>query len=200
MTNKSFDTNIPYHIIYQGERGKLALETEGKQVHIRIPKELFTRLKVKCAYDGISIQEYVIDLIREKMGQNKAEKGSILIVDDEAIVRESLRDALKTNHSVAIAKTGEEAIEFLKKHDFDILIVDVRLPGKSGLEVVNEARSINPYIRSIVITAYPSVELSVQAMKQGAVDFVTKPVGIKELEKLVNENLLKKPPKRKESA
>ena len=176
------------------------MDTEGKQVHIRIPKELFTRLKVKCAFEGISIQEYVISLINDKMGQNKPVKGSILIVDDEAIVREALRDALKINHNVSIVKTGEEAIDLIKKHDFDILIVDVRLPGKSGLEVVNEARTINPYIRSIVITAYPSVELSVQAMKQGAVDFITKPVGINELEKLVNENLLKLPLKRKEPA
>jgi two-component system, NtrC family, response regulator AtoC len=173
------------------------MDVEGKQLHIRIPKELFTKLKVKCAYNGIPIQEYVIGLITESMGQKPAEKGSILIIDDEAVVRESLRDSLKDIHNVTIAETGEEALDLVKKQDFDILIVDVRLPGKSGLEVIKEVSELNPYIRSIVITAYPSVELSVQAMKQGAVDFIVKPVHIDDLEKLINENLLKRPLKRK---
>jgi len=169
---------------------------EGKQLHIRIPKELFTKLKVKCAYQGIPIQEYVVSLITESMGKKPSAKGSILIVDDEAVVRESLRDSFKDMHHVTAVETGEEALELVKKQDFDILIVDVRLPGKSGLEVVKEVREIRPYIKSIVITAYASVEMSVQAMKQGAVDFLVKPVRIDALEKLINENLLEKPLKR----
>ncbi len=173
------------------------MDTEEKQIHIRIPKDLFTRLKVRCAFDGISIQDYVIALITEKMGQKSGLKGSILIIDDEAVVRESLRDSLKDTHSVSIAETGEEALNLISKKDFDILIVDMRLPGKSGLDVIKEVRNINPYIRSIVITAYPSVELSVQAMKLGAVDFIVKPVHIDDLEKLIEENLLKRPLKKK---
>jgi DNA-binding NtrC family response regulator len=171
---------------------------EGKQLHIRIPKELFTRLKVKCAYKGIPIQEYVIELITDSMGKKPAGKGSILIIDDEAVIRESLRDSLKDTHNITTAETGEEALELVKKQDFDVLVVDVRLPGKSGLEVVKEVKDINPYIRSIVITAFPSIELSVQAMKLGAVDFMVKPVRADELEKLINENLLKKASGRKE--
>jgi DNA-binding NtrC family response regulator len=171
---------------------------EEKQLHIRIPKELFTKLKVKCAYKGIPIQEYVISLITENMGQKPSEKGSILIIDDEAVVRESLRDSLKDIHNITTAETGEEALELVKKQDFDILIVDIRLPGKSGLEVVKEVKDINPYIKSIVITAYPSVELSVQAMKQGAIDFIVKPFRVEDLEKLINENLNKRPVKHKE--
>jgi len=171
---------------------------EGKQLHIRIPKELFTRLKVKCAYKGIPIQEYVIELITDSMARKTAEKGSILIIDDEAVIRESLRDSLKDTHNITTAETGEEALELVKNQDFDVLIVDVRLPGKSGLDVVKEVKDINPYIRSIVITAFPSIELSVQAMKLGAVDFMVKPVRADDLEKLINENLLKKASRRKE--
>jgi DNA-binding NtrC family response regulator len=176
------------------------MDAEGKQLHIRLPSELFKKLKVKCAFDGISIQEYVIALITENMGPKAAEKGSILIIDDEAVVRESLRDSLQDTHNVTIAETGEEGLELVKKQDFDILIVDVRLPGKSGLEVIKEVKDINPYIRSIVITAYPSVELSVQAMKQGAVDYIVKPVRVDDLEKLINENLRKRTLRRKEQA
>jgi DNA-binding NtrC family response regulator len=168
------------------------IETEEKQIHVRIPKDLFTKLKVKCAFEGISIQEYLIALITEKMGKKSTAKGSILIVDDEAVVRESLRDALKDAHSVTITGTGEEALDLVSKKDFDIVIVDIRLPGKNGLDVVKEIRNIRPYIRSIIITAYPSVEQSVQAMKLGAVDFLVKPIRIDDLENLIQEHLQKK--------
>jgi DNA-binding NtrC family response regulator len=174
------------------------MDNEGKQLHIRIPKELFTKLKVKCAYQGIPIQEYVIGLVAESMGEKAAGRASILIIDDEAVVRESLRDSLKDTHNITTAETGEQALELVKKQDFDVLIVDIRLPGKSGLDVVKEVRDINPYIKSIVITAFPSIELSVQAMKLGAVDFVVKPVRVDDLEKLISENLRVRPLKRLE--
>jgi DNA-binding NtrC family response regulator len=170
----------------------MIMDSEDKQIHIRIPKELFTKLKVKCAFEGISIQEYLIALITEKIGKKSNAKGSILIVDDEAVVRESFRDALKDTHNVTITGTGEEALDLVSKKDFDIVIVDIRLPGKNGLDVVKEIRNIRPYIRSIIITAYPSVEQSVQAMKLGAVDFLVKPVRIDDLENLIQELLQKK--------
>ncbi len=166
--------------------------TEDKQIHVRLPKELFTKLKVKCAYEGISIQDYIITLVAESMGQKPAGKASILIVEDEAIVRESLRDSLKEDHDVTTAETGEEALELIKKQDFDILVVDVRLPDRSGLQVVKEVKETKPYVRSIVITAFPSVELAVEAMKQGAVDYLIKPVRADDLEKLIWQILLRR--------
>lgn len=165
---------------------------EGKkQLHLRIPKEEYRKLKVRCAYDGTSMQDYIVNLIAESMGAHPANGGSLLVVEDEAIVRESLKDSLKDAHVVTTAETGEEALELIKKRDFDILIVDVRLPGKTGIEVIREVKQAKPYIRSIVITAFPSVELAVEAMKQGAVDYLVKPIRFDELENLIWENLSK---------
>jgi DNA-binding NtrC family response regulator len=164
---------------------------EKRQLHLRVPAEDYRKLKVKCAYDGVSIQEYITKLIAESMGEYPDKGGSVLVVEDEAIVRESLQDALKDAHVVTTAETGEEALELIKKKDFDILIVDVRLPGKSGIEVVREVKQTKPYIRSVVITAFPSVELAVEAMKQGAVDYLVKPIRFDELENLIWENLSK---------
>jgi len=165
---------------------------EGKkQLHLRIPEDEYRKLKVRCAYDGTSMQDYLANLITASLGEHPAKGGSILIIEDEAIIRESLEDSLKDTHEVTTAETGEEALELIKKRDFDILIVDVRLPGKTGIEVVREVKQAKPYIRSIVITAFPSVELAVEAMKQGAVDYLVKPIRFDELENLIWENLSK---------
>ena len=116
----------------------------------------------------------------------------ILVVDDEPIVRESIRDWLKdAGYQVATAESGEEALEMIDKQEFSVMILDVRLPGKTGINVLNEVKSLNPHIKSIVITAYPSVELAVEAMKLGAVDYLIKPVAPDDLERLIRETLLK---------
>ena len=75
----------------------------------------------------------------------------ILIVDDEAIVRESIRDWLKdAGYNVATAESGEEALEMIAKQDFGVLVLDIRLPGKSGVEVLKEVKAVKPQIKSIM--------------------------------------------------
>jgi DNA-binding NtrC family response regulator len=116
----------------------------------------------------------------------------ILIVDDEPIVRESIRDWLKdAGYQVATAESGEEALEMLKKQDFSAVIMDVRLPGKTGISTLKEMKAIKPGIKSIVITAYPSEELASEAKKYGAIDYLIKPVNPDDLEKLIRETLQK---------
>jgi DNA-binding NtrC family response regulator len=116
----------------------------------------------------------------------------IRIVDDEAIVRESIRDWLEdAGYQVATAKSGEEALEMIAKQDFGILVLDIRLPGKSGVEVLKEVKTVKPQIKSIIITAYPSTGLAAEVMKLGAVDHLIKPVAPDHLERLIRETLLK---------
>jgi DNA-binding NtrC family response regulator len=165
---------------------------EAKQLHVRIPGGVYKKLKVRCVSEGTSMQEYLAKLIAQSLGEYPAKKQAVLIVDDEAIVRESLGDWLRDTYQVAPAETGEEALELIGKQDFDILIVDVILPGKSGIQVLKEVKEVKPYIESIVITAYPSVELAVEAMKLGAVDYLVKPVAPDDLKKLIRETLLKR--------
>ncbi len=117
---------------------------------------------------------------------------SILIVDDEPIVRESIRDWLEdAGYQVGTAESGEEALEMIAKQDFNVMVLDVRLPGKTGITVLSEVKAIKPQIKSIIITAYPSEELAAEAMKLGAVDYLIKPIAPDSLEGLIRETLLK---------
>lgn len=115
---------------------------------------------------------------------------TILVVDDEPIVRESIRDWLKeAGYNVMTAETGEEAIKLLEKHNISILVIDVRLPGRTGISVLKDVKASKPQIKSIVITAYPSEELSEEAKKQGAVDYLVKPINPDDLEVLIKDTL-----------
>ena len=114
----------------------------------------------------------------------------ILIVDDEPIVRESIRDWLKdAGYEVATAETGEEAIAMIQKKDFGVLVLDVRLPGKTGIRVLRDIKALKPEIKSIIITAYPTSELAAEAKELGAIDYLVKPIAPDDLERLIRETL-----------
>ena len=114
----------------------------------------------------------------------------ILIVEDETIMRESLRDWLTdSGYQVETAEEGEEALKTIAEQDFGVVILDLRLPGKDGIEVLREAKEKNPWLRGIIITAYPSVQTAVAAIKEGAIDYLPKPFDLNELEKLIQETL-----------
>lgn len=125
-----------------------------------------------------------------KQQKEVKEMKPVLIVEDEAIMRESLRDWLKDGgYEVETAEEGEEALEKIGKKEFSVAILDLRLPGKDGLEVLKEATEKDPKIKGIVITAYPSVETAVEAMKMGAIDYIVKPFAPDALERAIQEVL-----------
>ena len=114
----------------------------------------------------------------------------VLIVEDEAIMRESLRDWLKDEgYEVETAEEGEEALQRIGEKEFGVAVLDLRLPGRDGLEVLREAVAQNPKLKGIIMTAYPSVETAVEAMKIGAVDYMVKPFAPDALEKSIQEIL-----------
>ena len=114
----------------------------------------------------------------------------ILIVEDEAIMRESLRDWLTDGgYQVRTAKDGEEGLKAIAEQDFGVVLLDLKLPGKNGLEVLREAKVQRPQLKVIIITAYPSVQTAVQAMKEGAVDYLPKPFDLNDLQKLIDGTL-----------
>ncbi len=116
----------------------------------------------------------------------------VLIVDDEPIVRESIRDWLKAaDYQVETAESGEEALKILENNDFGVIILDVRLPGKTGIKILREVKIVKPDIKSIIITAYPSSELADEARELGAIDYLIKPIAPDDLERLVQEALQK---------
>ncbi len=116
----------------------------------------------------------------------------ILIVDDEPIVREAISDWLKdAGYEVMTAESGEAALELIAKQDFSVMVVDIRLPGMTGINVLKEVKAVRPGIKSIVITAYPTDETAAEAKKLGAIDFLVKPIAPDELERLIRETLRK---------
>jgi len=128
------------------------------------------------------------------LGEEKLTGGEkmkpILIVEDEAIMRESLRDWLtESGYQVETAEEGEEALKTIAEQDFGIVILDLRLPGIDGLEVLREAKVNRPQLKGIIITAYPSVQTAVEAMREGAIDYLPKPFDLNDLEKLIRETL-----------
>lgn len=106
----------------------------------------------------------------------------ILLVDDDVSVRRVLQFKLqKQGFSVSSAADGEAALEKLKSEPFDLLLSDIRMPKMSGLELMEQAKTIQPRIKVVLITAHAAVSQAVQAVKLGAFDYLTKPFDDEEL-------------------
>jgi DNA-binding NtrC family response regulator len=114
----------------------------------------------------------------------------VLIVDDEKLIRWSIRSRLSDEgFAIDEAETGKEAFGLLAEDDFDLLLLDHRLPDTTGLEVLERVRRESPEISIVMMTAYGTVEDAVQAMKLGAFDYLTKPVNLDELIVVVQKAL-----------
>ena len=114
-----------------------------------------------------------------------AHKVSILIVEDERNTREGLQRLLRTTYDVTLAEDGFRGINLLKKHNYDIVLTDLKMPGSNGMEVLEEALKKDPAPSCIILTAYGSIETAVGAMRAGAFDFIPKPVNLDQLEMLI---------------
>jgi len=114
---------------------------------------------------------------------------SVLIVDDEKHTREGLQQALAEAYDVSVAANADEATNLMDSQPFDVILTDLRMPGKSGLKVIDKALAQTNRPAVLMMTAYGSIETAVEAMKRGAVDFLTKPVNIERLEVLIQRAL-----------
>lgn len=107
---------------------------------------------------------------------------TILIVDDEKNTREGLARALKRQYRVFTAESAETALSVLSEETVDLMLSDIRMPGEDGLSLLKTVRQRYPSVLCILLTAYGSIETSVEAMKSGAYDFLTKPVNLDQLD------------------
>lgn len=114
---------------------------------------------------------------------------TVLIVDDERHTREGLQQALEDSFDVSVAASADEAFNQLMAQEFDVVVTDLRMPGKSGLKVIDKALAMPNRPAVLMMTAYGSIDTAVEAMRRGAVDFLTKPVNIERLEILINRAL-----------
>lgn len=117
---------------------------------------------------------------------------SVLIVDDEKHTREGLQQALEDSYDASVASNADEAFNLMDAGEFDVILTDLRMPGKSGLKIIDRALAAPNKPAVIMMTAYGSIDTAVEAMKRGAVDFLTKPVNIERLEILIQRALKNK--------
>jgi two-component system response regulator PilR (NtrC family) len=105
-----------------------------------------------------------------------SEKGTVLVIDDEEVMREILESLLtQEGYRVKLASSGQEGLEIAGREPVDVAIVDVMLPDRSGIDVLDDLKRSDPELVVVMITAFASVETAIEAMKRGALDYVTKP-------------------------
>jgi len=126
--------------------------------------------------------------------------GKVLVVDDEEIMRESLSGWLQEDGlEVIMAESGAKALQIIEKETFDLMMVDLKMPEMNGLEFLKKSKDFQPHTPVVIMTAYATVDTAVQAMKEGAYDYVTKPFNPDEIsmtirkimhsQRLVQENI-----------
>src|SRR5258706_10698984 len=103
-----------------------------------------------------------------------AEKPTLLIVDDEKPTRDGLRAALEERYDVYVAEDAKAAMDLLEREHFDVMLTDFRLPNEDGMKLIARAKSLAKPPICILMTAYGSEELAVDAMKRGADDYIAK--------------------------
>jgi DNA-binding NtrC family response regulator len=131
--------------------------------------------------------------------ENARTGGRILIVDDEVNARTGLAELLRDEgYSVEVAADGYKALPKIEEFAPDLLLTDLRMPGLNGIELMRKAREIDPEIEAVVMTAYGAVETAVSALRQGAADYLTKPINVEELT-IVLERVLERRKLRREA-
>jgi len=107
-----------------------------------------------------------------------SEKNRILVVDDDEVVRWSyLRSLQSISRDVAAASDGEQALQTMEQNPFDVVLLDIRMPGQDGMSVLRTIKQKWPDSEVVIITGYPTVDSAKEAVRLGACDYVAKPVG-----------------------
>ncbi|HEX5271738.1 MAG TPA: sigma-54 dependent transcriptional regulator [Gemmataceae bacterium] len=110
----------------------------------------------------------------------------VLFVDDEKSLQEFMRSELpRLGHEVTVCPDGRAAIKVLEKNTFDAAILDLRMPGMTGIEVLEHLKSVSPDTEAVVMTGHASTDTAIQAMRLGAFDYITKPCKLAEIEAIL---------------
>ena len=113
---------------------------------------------------------------------------NVLLVDDEKDFVESLSERLQIrDYKVTTAFSGDEAIKLVENNDFDVIILDVQMPGKSGVETLKEIKNIEQLAQVIMLTGHATVKTAIEGMKNGAFDYLMKPTETDELIDMINK-------------
>ena len=118
-----------------------------------------------------------------------ASKPNILIVDDEMGPRESLKMILNPYYNVLTADRGAQAVELLKQHSIDLVTLDLKMPGFTGIHVLEKVKQHDPDIEAIIITGYGSLDTAIEGLRLGAFDYISKPFDVNHILALVRRGL-----------
>jgi len=121
-----------------------------------------------------------------------AQQGSVLVVDDELGPRESMRMILRPLFEVKTASNGQEALQCLQQEKIDLITLDLKMPGLSGLDVLREIKKMNAEAAVIIITAYATLTNAHEAIRYGAVDFISKPYNATDILSVVRRTVEQK--------
>jgi len=140
----------------------------------------------KLGADDFVTKPFISDQLEEIVMREIAEiiKPRILVVDDEVDVVERLSNIILRRFSCIVEKahSGKAAMEKLKEHTFDLVLLDIKMPGLSGIDVIKEAVKFTPQTKILAISAYDSDEVASEALKAGAFDFLPKPLSKEAIE------------------
>jgi DNA-binding NtrC family response regulator len=125
----------------------------------------------------------------ERWGTEMNPKKSVLIVDDEESVREALRQILKPFYEVRTASCGDEALQCVRRETIDLVTLDLRMPGMSGMEILREIRKVKDDIEVIIITGHADPANAGEAVFYGAGDFILKPFDVSDVTAKVSRSL-----------
>src|SRR5271168_1104308 len=114
-------------------------------------------------------------------------RGTLLIVDDEDGPRQSLRVIFKDDYDLLMAEDGPTAIELVQKHDVDVAVLDIRMAGMSGIEVLERLKFVKPELEAIMMTAFETTDTIRQALRLRACDYINKPFDISQMRAAVNQ-------------
>ena len=157
----------------RGVRQESLRDIDAKKKEIEATSKPSRMLKTNCTKPA------AIPAGRARVSQSME---PVLLVEDKAELRAMLRKALeRAGYAVEEAPDGNTAIEKVRNRRYQLVLSDLKLPGNSGIEVLREAKKVEPTLPVILMTAYGSVEEAVTAMKEGAFDFIQKPVDLDHL-------------------
>ncbi|MBN2374156.1 sigma-54-dependent Fis family transcriptional regulator [bacterium] len=114
---------------------------------------------------------------------------NILLIDDEEVVHQALSPYLRdSGHDVDNARDGINALKLIEANDYDLALIDIRMPGMDGLSVLSRIGEMRPELSSIIITSHGNMEMVIQALRLGAADFLTKPIRLLELDAVLEKS------------
>jgi putative two-component system response regulator len=136
----------------------------------------------------LTLQYYLHHFEEGRMDIN-AHLPNVLIVDDEIGPRESLRMILKPNYNVYSAEDGYRALQILAKTEMDVITLDLKMPGMSGVETLKQIRLMDPDVMIIIITGFGTLQSAVEAIRHGVYDYISKPFNVKEIVGIIEKAL-----------